>query len=98
MMRISPEAIRVYLQGWQNDMPDQLKEILSENKMEWMERFKSPCGRYVLMTTNITNMCDPVTNIGWNLHICNSDIKQIGSVNVEFIEQVNQIIEIYKIY
>ena len=97
MMKINSAGINVYLQGWFDDMPEQLKEILSENKMGWMERFKSPCGRYVLMTTNITNMCDG-NGIGWNLHINNSNMKQIGSVNVEFIEQVKQIIEIYKDY
>lgn len=97
MMRISPEAIKVYLADWENDMDPYLKEIISENGMGWMERFKSSCGRYILMTTNISNMCDS-TGIGWNLHINNSSNNQIGSVNVEFIEQVKQIIEIYKDY
>ena len=97
-MRISPEAIKVYLSDWKNDMDPILKDILSENKMQWMERFKSPCKRFILMTTNITHMCDASTGIGWNLHINNSDMNIIGSVNVEFIEQVKQLIEIYKDY
>ena len=79
-------------------MDQNLKDILKENNMGWMERFKSPCGKYILMTTNFADICNPENGIGWNLHINNSSSNQIGSVNVEFIEQVKQLMEIYKDY
>lgn len=98
MMKISVAAIRVYLPEWRNTMEDKLKELLADNNMGWMESFKSPCGRYSLMTTKNTNLPDPETGIGWNLHIDNSDFCTIGSLSVEYIEQVKQVMEIYKDY
>lgn len=98
MMRISEASIKAYLPDWEDVMEPYLKEMLADNKMEWLRQYRSPCKRYMLMTSNFVNMCDPKTGIGWNLHIDNSDMCTIGSVNVEFIEQVNQIIEIYKNY
>ena len=35
---------------------------------------------------------------GWNLHVDNSDMSSIASCDVEFIEQIQAIMEIYKDY
>jgi hypothetical protein len=35
---------------------------------------------------------------GWNLHVDNSDMSSIASCDVEFIEQIQTIMEIYKDY
>ena len=98
MMRLSEESIKVYLPNWNDIMEPALKDMLAENKMSWLRQYRSPCKRYILMTTNFAKMCDPNTGIGWNLHIKNLELETIGSVNVEFIEQVNQLMEIYKNY
>jgi hypothetical protein len=98
MMRINTAAIKVYLADWEDTMDSLMKDILSENNMSWMEHYRSPCKRFSLCTTKNTNLPDPETGIGWNLHIDNSDMCTIGSLSVEFIEQVKQIMEIYKDY
>lgn len=98
MMKLSVEAIRVYLSDWEDTLDPLLKRNLCEAKMDWVEHYRSPCGRFSLMTTTTTNMLDPKTGIGWNLHIDNSSMCTIGSLSVEFIEQVKQIMEIYKDY
>ena len=98
MMRLSEASIKAYLPDWVDIMDPYLKDMLEENKMQWLIQYRSPCNRYLLMTSNFAKMCDSETGIGWNLHIDNSKFETIGSVNVEFIEQVKQLIEIYKDY
>jgi hypothetical protein len=98
MMRISEEAIRVYLSDWKDTLEDSLKEMLSDHDMGWMRHYRSPCGRYKLNTTKNTNIPMNEQGIGWNLHIDNSDMCTIGSLSVEYIEQVKQVMEIYKDY
>lgn len=98
MMKINTAAIKVYLNGWEDTMDPALKTMLADNNMGWMEHYKSPCGRFTLITTKNTNLQDVNTGIGWNLHIDNSSFCTIGSLSVEYIEQVKQVMEIYKDY
>ena len=98
MMKISIEAIRVYLPDWKDSLEPSLKEMLGDNNMGWMEHYSSPCGRYKLNTTKNTNIPINGEGVGWNLHIDDSRMCTIGSLSVEYIEQVKQIMEIYKDY
>lgn len=98
MKKISKESIEQNLSDWEDIIEPILRDELSEHNMGWMMQYRSPCKRYTLITTKVTNMFDPETGIGWNLHIDNSDMCTIASCNVEYIGQVKQLIEIYKDY
>lgn len=90
MTRITEQTIKDILigqDGW-----------TQENDFGVLVYYRSPCKRYVLQSTEWNNMCDPVTGWGWNLHIDNRDMCSLASCDVEFIEQVKQIMEIYKDY
>lgn len=56
--------------------------------------YRSRNHRYVLQQTgnNIVN------NGGWNLHIDNSAFESLASCDVEYIEQIEALIDIYKNY
>ena len=60
-------------------------------------QYKSPDGRFALSYTDYVNMLDE-SGVGWNLHVDNSDFETLANCSVEYIEQVNQIIELYKNY
>lgn len=60
--------------------------------------YRSPCKRYVLHETEYSNLCDPITGKGWNLHIDNSDMCSIASCDVEYIGQITDLMTIYSIY
>lgn len=83
--------------GWKNHMTDEFKELLKDARMDWMEEYKSPKGRYALTRTNFSNLPDE-TGLGWNLHVDNSDMCSLASCSVEYIEQIIAIMEIYKDY
>lgn len=60
--------------------------------------YRSPCKRYVLQESEYSNLADPYTETGWNMHIDNSDMMSLASCDVEFVDQVDAIISIYKEY
>ena len=59
--------------------------------------YTSPCKRYVLTRDKYSNICDE-SGVSWNLHIDNSDMDTIGNVSVNYVEEVVQIIDIFKDY
>ena len=60
-------------------------------------QYKSQDGRFILSYTDYVNMFDE-SGFGWNLHVDNSDFETLANCCVEYIEQVNQIMELYKEY
>jgi hypothetical protein len=58
--------------------------------------FYSPCKRFIV------TKCLDGNNISyqnaWGLHIDNSDMQSLASCDVEFIEQIQALMEIYKDY
>jgi hypothetical protein len=62
-----------------------------------MHYYTSPCKRYVLTYDYNSNICDE-NGDGWNLHIDNSDMDSIGNVSVNYVEEVNQLMDIFKNY
>jgi hypothetical protein len=59
--------------------------------------YTSPCHRYVLTYDYESNICDE-NGDGWNLHIDNSDMNSIGNISVNYVEEVVQLIDIFKNY
>lgn len=59
--------------------------------------YNSPCNRYVITRDIYSNICDE-TGVSWNLHIDNSDFDTIGNVSVNYVEEVVQLIDIFKDY
>ena len=60
--------------------------------------YRSPCKRYVLQETDGSNLYDPATGKGWNLHIDNSDMQSLASCDVEYIGQISELMRIYNRY
>lgn len=99
MTPISKENIIKYLKpkGWHKYMDDIL-EKLKEAEIYWFECYASKDNRFVLQTTQDSNLPTNSDGSGWNLHIDNSDMSTIANCSVEFIEQVETLMEIYKDY
>lgn len=66
-----------------------------ENDFGILEYYRSPCKRYVLQESDSSNLYDPHTMRGWNLHIDNSDMQSLASCDVEFIDQISALMTIY---
>lgn len=60
-------------------------------------QYKSPDGRFTLSYTDYVNLFDE-SGFGWNLHVEDSKYQTLANCSVEYIEQVNIIMEIYKNY
>ena len=60
-------------------------------------QYKSPNGRFTLSYTDYVNLPDE-TGFGWNLHVDDSKFQTIANCTVEYIEQVNTIMDLYKDY
>ena len=79
-----------------------IKNILIDN-CSWTKEsdfgiytyYRSPCKRYVLQESDSTNLFDPETGKGWNLHIDNSDMMSLASCDVEFMDQISALMTIY---
>ena len=73
--------------GWE-DYSEQFEKDLG------LQFYCSPDRRFVVQP-------DKDSNLGrdaWHLHIDNSDMCSIGNVSVEYIEQIQALMEIYKDY
>ena len=77
-------------------LDEKMTEILKSNVDPHYEYYVSYNRRYILQTS-VNNMTLE-NGWGWNLHVDNSDMSSIASCDVEFIEQIQAIIEIYKDY
>ena len=60
--------------------------------------YRSPCKRYTLQESDCSNLFDPHTGKGWNMHIDNSDMMSLASCNVEYIGQITELMKIYSNY
>lgn len=89
--KITEDNIREFLiegMGWYDDIWMNYDDI---------HFYTSPCHRYVLTFDKNSNISDENGN-GWNLHIDNSDMNSIGNVSVNYVEEVVQLIDIFKDY
>lgn len=77
-------------------LDEEMTEMLKSNINTHYEYYVSHDRRYILQTS-INNMTLE-NGWGWNLHVDNSDMSSIASCDVEFIEQIQAIMEIYKNY
>jgi hypothetical protein len=97
MTKITEDIIQKYFieqMNWWDDaysVPDDNGEELI------VHYYCSPCNRYVLTRDSNSNICDE-TGVSWNLHIDNSDMDSIGNVSVNYVEEVNQLMDIFKNY
>lgn len=63
----------------------------------YLNAYKSPNKRYELSYKEYAQLCDE-TGFGWILHIYNSCHESLGICCVEYIEQIDTLMEIYKDY
>ena len=97
MTKITEDIIREFFiekMNWWDDaysVPDDNGEELI------VHYYCSPCKRYVITRDSYSNICDE-TGVSWNLHIDNSDMNSIGNVSVNYVEEVVQLIDIFKNY
>lgn len=86
--------------NWQDDAFD-FTETLGLTSIDGEKIIKhyytSPCKRYLLTYDKHSNISDE-NGDGWNLHIDNSDMNSIGNVSVNYVQEILQIIEIFKDY
>lgn len=83
------EAIGFYLD-------EKMTEMIKSNIDPHHEYYVSHNRRYVLQS-NYNNL--PINGEwGWSLHIDNSDMESLGCCDVEFIEQIETLMQIYKNY
>lgn len=87
MTKITIENIREHLisKGWEED--------------EFFEGtvYISPNGRYELNYNEGSNLCDE-DGFGWVMHIDDSRHVSLACCDVEYIEQIDALIDIYKDY
>lgn len=89
MTKITPTTIEEVL-GWKN------REVFPQYE-HLNVQYKSPDGRFNLSYTDYVNLSDE-SGFGWNLHVDNSDFETIANCDVEYIDQVIEIMAIYKNY
>jgi hypothetical protein len=80
--------------NWWDDAYDVPNE---DRKLSTVHYYTSPCHRYILTYDCESNISDE-NGDGWNLHIDNSDLSSIGNVSVNYVEEVVQLIDIFKNY
>lgn len=95
MEKLTKETISNIL-GWESCVEDCVRQYWKEQGITWYDSFKSPCGRFILTTIEESNLTNDI--YGWNLHIDNSDMESIGWNDVEYIEQVQTLMNLYKDY
>lgn len=60
--------------------------------------YYSPCRRFIITRCEEGNNISYRPEEAWSMHIDNSDMESIGCCDVEFIEQVIALMQIYKNY
>lgn len=87
MIKITIESIKEHLipKGWKKSEP-------SENSI-----YKSSDGRYELNYWDEATLCDK-NGYGWMIIIDNSKHESLACCDVEYIEQIFALIDIYKDY
>ena len=96
--KISHEVIKEFFIDKMNWLDDTLTLCNDDFGYEiTIHYYTSPCRRYVLTFDKNSNISDENGN-GWNLHIDNSDMSSIGNVSVNYVEEIVQLIDIFKNY
>ena len=85
--------------NWQDDVFEFTEALgLTDDGEKIIKHYyTSPCKRYLLTYDKHSNISDE-NGDGWNLHIDNSDMNSIGNVSVNYVQEILQIIEIFKDY
>lgn len=93
MTKITPESLESI--GFTFD-----KEEHEFFKIGNMTRFSyySSCKRFVVTRCEDGNNISYRPEEAWSLHIDNSDMESLGCCDVEFIEQIETLMQIYKNY
>ena len=91
MIKITEENVKKYLisKGWVKQKIDVYGKTIIQ--------YISNCARYRLSYSILSNLV-PESELGWQLHIHNSDMYSIASCDVEYIEQIFTLIDVYKNY
>lgn len=100
--KITHEVIKEFLidkMNWQDDAFDftEALGITDDGEKIIKHYYTSPCKRYLLTYDKHSNISDE-NGDGWNLHIDNSDMNSIGNVSVNYVEEIVQLIDIFKDY
>lgn len=95
--KITKEVIQKYFIEQMNWWDDSLTLCDDFGYETTTHNYTSPCHRYVLTYDYESNICDE-NGDGWNLHIDNSDMNSIGNVSVNYVEEIVQLIDIFKEY
>lgn len=75
--------------------PDELNENLEiKEAMPYYEMYNSECGRFSVFRTDESN----IKEYGWHIHVDNSDFETIANGDIEYIEQVEVFMNLYKNY
>ena len=77
-------------------LDEEITKMFKSNVDSHYEYYVSHDRRYILQSS-VNNMTLE-NGWGWNLHIDNSAMSSIASCDVEYIEQIQAIMEIYKNY
>ena len=93
MIKITEESIEEHLlsKEWKEISPVIIVEDYD------LSRYVSKNKRYTLEESPYSNLCSE-DEIGWQLHIDDSRMCSLATCDVEYIEQVEALIEIYKDY
>lgn len=91
MTKITKQSIEELLipKGWVKQEIDVYGKIIIQ--------YISNCVRYRLAYSMLSCLV-PDGELGWQLHIHNSNMRNIASCDVEYIEQLETLIDIYKDY
>lgn len=95
--RLSKETIQSKL-GWELSVDPAAQLYWESVGADWYSEYTSPCGRFILSTIEESNMPCRDCCYGWCLHMDNSDMETIGWTDVEYVEQVQQLVEMFKDY
>lgn len=92
MHKINKETIEEFLikEGWKEDNRFGVCKDIANT-------YISPDRRYILVKTRYSNLCEE-GEFGYELEVQSSDFCSLAKCDVEFIEQINSIIEIYRNY
>ena len=91
LIKITEESIKEHLipKGWVKQEIDIFGKIVIQ--------YISNCVRYKLSYSILSNLVSD-DELGWQLHIADSNMCNIANCDVEYIEQIFALIDIYKNY
>ena len=93
MTKITPESLKSI--GFTFDK-DEYEFFETANLTRYS--YYSSCKRFVVTRCEDGNNISYRPEEAWSLHIDNSDMESLGCCDVEFIEQIEALMQIYKNY